>query len=113
MSPLADEQTEPQRQDVASLGWGNQDSDLGRLGPEARLLPSSAVKERCSPESLLGVPLMSLPSTVCSPDGYLLVFFRCPEARAALGQPAYGQGRPGQVGVEGPRGHLEPTALLC
>ena len=83
------------------------------MGLEARLLPSSAEKERCSLESLLGVPLTSLPSPVCSPDWYLLAFFRCPEARAALGLPAYGLGRPRQVGIEGPGGHLEPTALLC
>lgn len=55
MSSLADEETQPQRGDVASPEWGDQDLDL-REGPEARLLPSSTEKERCSLETLLGFP---------------------------------------------------------
>lgn len=31
MSPLADEETQPQRGDMASPEWGDQDSDLGRV----------------------------------------------------------------------------------
>lgn len=87
-----------------------QDLDLG--GSEARLLPSSTEKERCSLETLFrGSPDILLPQ--CSAQtGTCWHFSDVLRPGAALGAASIWSGRPRQVGVEGPGGHLEPTALF-